>query len=564
MNEPRSSLPRDLLIIVAVVAFVGVPSLFTRDLWPPDETRYCEVAREMAATHDYVVPHLNGDVYSGKGPVFFWLAAGFWKLGAGFLSGRLVTLLSVAGTLVLLYLAFRKVIGEKGALLGAVCALTTFLLFQFVRLGVIDSLLTFTVTAAMVSGFFAMLPETRRRGAWWVLCYAAMALGVLNKGPVGFVVPALPLLVYGILDRKRIRPGGWWHLAGAAVLVLIVAAWVVPACIAGGKEYTDTILVRQHVSRTVESYGHAKPVYFYLLKSFSRFAPWVLIVPVALVAAVRAWRRTGEQTPLLAAMWFLVPILFLSIISGKRPNYVLPVTPALGLLCGWYFTSKVRQEPGFRRAETWMLRITCGLAALVILVLTVGILALKTGACRLPLTSADVDRQLTAGLSNLTPWRVALGLPLSAILLGLCVLAFFLVLRNAQRAIVALAAAVMLMGVLGDFVVTPAFHTEQSGRRLGEVVNKNAGPTGRVFLFHAVFDGLYNLYTGRVTMPVIRDEKQLRDLLEQPDVLVITTDEHARQVLGPERLKEHTIYTEGQGHDTTVVLQGIPPAHPEQ
>jgi len=75
-----------------LAAAVLVPSLFSRDLWPPDEPRYMEVAREMAVSGDYLVPELGGDTYVDKPPLFFWAAAGLYKLGAGFNAGRVVAL----------------------------------------------------------------------------------------------------------------------------------------------------------------------------------------------------------------------------------------------------------------------------------------------------------------------------------------------------------------------------------------------------------------------------------------------------------------------------------------
>jgi len=74
---------RNVGLIVAAVALVALPSLFTRDLWNPDEPRYMEVAREMAVRGDYLLPHLNGELYSEKPPLFFWLAAGLWRAGFG-------------------------------------------------------------------------------------------------------------------------------------------------------------------------------------------------------------------------------------------------------------------------------------------------------------------------------------------------------------------------------------------------------------------------------------------------------------------------------------------------
>ena len=56
--------------LVATLLFL--PGLGSRDLWNPDEPRYAEVAREMLASGEYLVPHLNGEVYTQKPPLQFW------------------------------------------------------------------------------------------------------------------------------------------------------------------------------------------------------------------------------------------------------------------------------------------------------------------------------------------------------------------------------------------------------------------------------------------------------------------------------------------------------------
>jgi len=42
------------------------------DLWNPDEPRYAQVSREMVSGGDWVLMHLNGQVYGEKPPLFFW------------------------------------------------------------------------------------------------------------------------------------------------------------------------------------------------------------------------------------------------------------------------------------------------------------------------------------------------------------------------------------------------------------------------------------------------------------------------------------------------------------
>jgi hypothetical protein len=208
---------KDVTLITALVALATVPALFARDLWDPDEPRYMEVAREMVVRGEYLIPQLNGEVYSEKPPLFFWLAGLLWRAGLGTNAGRIVTVLAVWGTLLLIYFVCRAALGSRTALLATAMAFTSLLLLKFAEIGVLDPLLTLLVSVAVVLGWNALHRKAGPPALSWAGCYAAMGLGTLTKGPVGFLVPALILLTYGLAKRKAVRAGGWTHLAGFAV-----------------------------------------------------------------------------------------------------------------------------------------------------------------------------------------------------------------------------------------------------------------------------------------------------------------------------------------------------------
>ncbi|MDP1533672.1 MAG: dolichyl-phosphate-mannose--protein mannosyltransferase, partial [Rubrivivax sp.] len=58
-----------LLLLAALTAVV----LSTRPLSPIDETRYVGVAWEMWLRGDFLVPFKNGEPYSHKPPLLFWM-----------------------------------------------------------------------------------------------------------------------------------------------------------------------------------------------------------------------------------------------------------------------------------------------------------------------------------------------------------------------------------------------------------------------------------------------------------------------------------------------------------
>ena len=356
MNPPRHSpVWLHVAIILGAALLVLVPSLFTRDPWNPDEPRYAEVAREMLvlptspaldasgrpfnerpAVFYYLVPHLNGEIYPDKPPVFFWLSALLSRLGLGWNSGRVVSLAAVAGTLLLIYALARCLHEPPTGLLAALITLTTLLSFHIFRFGVLDPLLMLCTTTSIYAAVRAFEKPPDGSPRWWLVCYAAAGIGVLTKGPVALVVPALVALGYGILSRRDSRKGGWWHLAGALLFLLIALTWLLMARYHGGADYVNDIAVGQTLRRVAKSDSHAKPFYFYLLTWPALFFPWSLLLVLALVSAIRTARRQGDSLCRLAAVWLVVVIVFFSCFPSKRERYLLPVLPAVGLLCARY------------------------------------------------------------------------------------------------------------------------------------------------------------------------------------------------------------------------------------
>jgi 4-amino-4-deoxy-L-arabinose transferase-like glycosyltransferase len=84
-------LPVRLWVFLIWAILIAV-SLYSRPLLPIDETRYAAVAWEMWFRNDFLVPHLNGESYSHKPPLLFWLIALSWKLfGVNEMSLRLIS-----------------------------------------------------------------------------------------------------------------------------------------------------------------------------------------------------------------------------------------------------------------------------------------------------------------------------------------------------------------------------------------------------------------------------------------------------------------------------------------
>ena len=65
-----------VMIWLALVA----SAIILRPLLPIDGTRYITVAWEMWSSGDFIVPTLNGEMYSHKPPLYFWFMNLGWAL----------------------------------------------------------------------------------------------------------------------------------------------------------------------------------------------------------------------------------------------------------------------------------------------------------------------------------------------------------------------------------------------------------------------------------------------------------------------------------------------------
>ena len=91
-----------------------------------DETRYAEIAREMLASGDYTVPHLNGVEWYLKPPLLFWTGAASMRVfGETPWAARLPSRLAGIGTISVLLLWVAGESDRRRGLLAAVIAAGT-------------------------------------------------------------------------------------------------------------------------------------------------------------------------------------------------------------------------------------------------------------------------------------------------------------------------------------------------------------------------------------------------------------------------------------------------------
>ncbi len=334
-EPPRSSEPAQIYgaLALAIAAVMAVILPLLRPVLPVDETRYLSVAWEMYRDGGIMVPHLNGEIYSHKPPLLFWLINLVWSVtGVSEVTARLVApafgILSVALTWRLGKRLFPDLpdLGAKAALILA----TTGLFALFGSLTMFDTMLS----SAVLLGVLALLRMDA--GPGWPATLglgAALALGVLAKGPV-ILVHLAPLALTRPLWTSAggpDRPALWYGRLAAAIgaALAILTIWLLPALWLGGAEYRAEILWRQSAGRMVNAFDHARPFWFFFAALPVLLWPWAW-QPSMLGRLVEkgTWR---DRRARFLAVWGISALVLFSLISGKQVHYLLPALPAAAL-----------------------------------------------------------------------------------------------------------------------------------------------------------------------------------------------------------------------------------------
>jgi len=336
MNNPR--LERPLLALLAGWALCAVVSIWLRPLWPVDETRYASVAWEMWLRGDFLVPYVNGEPYSHKPPLLFWLIHLGWGLfGVNDWWPRLVGPLSAFAAVPLLLRLARLLWPQPTPASDAARGFSVWVLFgtllfaSFITLTMFDLQLMLCVMAGMI-GVLTLAGGRRCAGILWL--GAGIGVGVLAKGPVVLlhVLPAAVAAPWWAPQLKG-RFSRWYLdlILGVLLGAAIALAWALPAAHFGGEAYARAIFWGQTAGRVAESFAHRAPLWYYLPLLPMLLFPWIVFPGFWI--GLRELRK--EHSTRFLAAWLLLTLIGFSLVSGKQAKYLVPMLPAFALLAGY-------------------------------------------------------------------------------------------------------------------------------------------------------------------------------------------------------------------------------------
>lgn len=492
---------RGALLVLLASAALFLPGLGNHDLWNPDEPRYAQVAKEMRQSGEYLVPQLNGEIYSQKPPLFFWsiVATSFLTGGVDELSARLPSAMAAIGSILLVFALGRRLFGGRAAWFAAAAFATNVRVLWQGRTGQIDMLLTFLVCLGV---YFWVRGYDEDRTLYYRLFFVAAGLATLAKGPVGLLPPLLSIVAFLLWTRnfeslRRFRIG-----SGLLLWTAVVLAWLVPAGIRAGWAYVEQIAFSQTVTRYLnpgsrpETIGHLRPWYYYLRAIFIEFFPWSFYLPLGVVAGLRWQRDSDRRWPTFLLSWIVVTVVFFSLSLAKRAPYVLTAFPALALLVGWALDRLALRLEGVR----WR-TVPAALVAATAIAIVIGFPFL------LPtLREAEVlllSRSVAFVTLPFVPLAVGAVWSWRASQHG-----------SAERHVVSLVAGIACTALIAFLILPQTIEPLKSARGLGAILEEKLDPRERFWIYPEM-DEQFLFYSQRRSHVLTTDE--LADLADRSD-----------------------------------------------
>ncbi len=316
-----------------------------------------------------------------KPPLFYWLSGAITAASGGRaneVNSRAVSWLAAAALSVEVLFWSAAQMGVASGWLAFFLLLGTYGFASRATLALTDMLLTFWIFTV----WCLLYPKLEDRDASRWRTPAAgilLGLGVLTKGPVAIVLPAIAAGLW-LLFRKRSRALATlkrgWPWAILAIAVALGACWYVPASIAGGAHFFE-IFVK-------ENYGHflpramggtgeaARPIYYIALRMFGGMMPISFLLPALLVALwTGAFDERARRPALYQLTFALTVLIFFSVASAKRDDYILPALPSLAIGFAALFTAL--KKPAAERGIRWATLLRDVTVAGIVAVMALGI-----------------------------------------------------------------------------------------------------------------------------------------------------------------------------------------------
>ena len=323
-----------LLIVSLILFFLGGWLIPITD---PTESVYTLTAKEMLQAGDWLSPRIYGNFWFDKPIMFYWELLTAYKIfGVNEFASRFFPAVFAMFGLMLTYFFGAKLYNAKVGFAAAIMLATTLEYWYLSHAVITDMTLLVMFALTLMSFYFGYRAGNEK---FYLLAFAASGVAVLTKGPIGFFLPGLIILIFLAWqgDLRHLRK--LFRVKNFVPFAVIVALWYLPMTFLHGATFAENFLgVHNFLRATVSEYPKTDVWYYYTLITAIGFFPWTIPIVGIAIKNLRGVPKFDVPEKFLI-VWTLTVIIFFQLCATKYVTYTLPaMIPAVIFLARFFVT----------------------------------------------------------------------------------------------------------------------------------------------------------------------------------------------------------------------------------
>ena len=322
-----------LFVVALILFFMGnwlVP------ITDPTESVYTLTAKEMLAASDWLSPRIYGDFWFDKPIMFYWeLLIAYKIFGVNEFASRFFPAVFATLGLFLTYFFGTKLYNKKIGFAAAIILATSLEDWYLSHAVITDMTLLVMFSITLITFYLGYRAGNEK---FYLIAFAASGVAVLTKGPIGFFLPGLIILIFLAWQGDLVHLKKLFRPKNFLLFAAIVSIWYLPMTLIHGSEFIENFLgVHNFLRATVSEYPKTDVWYYYLLISVIGFFPWT--VPL-IFGAIKNCRRLPDMPEKFLIVWALTVIIFFQLCATKYVTYTLPAMIPIVILMARYFVNR--------------------------------------------------------------------------------------------------------------------------------------------------------------------------------------------------------------------------------
>jgi 4-amino-4-deoxy-L-arabinose transferase-like glycosyltransferase len=339
-------------VVIALSAILlFLPFLGSVHLFDWDEINFAESAREMIVTGNFSRVQIDFQPFWEKPPLFFWMQATCMKIiGINEYAARLPNAIFGITSVMTFYFIGKRFYDEKFGLIWALAYMGSFLPHLYFKSGIIDPVFNYFIFMTIYCLYLSINIEGKKKSMLLAL-FAGISIGLatLTKGPVGFLVVSLCVLIYWARARFKKITSLQNVLIFVLSFILVTSLWFGPEMLKNGPWFLKEFINYQADLFLKPVAGHGGPLYYHFLIVFLGCFPIsVLALPLFFKKNPEFFTKNTHFLNWMYILFWVVMILF-TIVKTKIVHYSSLAYFPLSFIAACYIYDLVNDKTRLRK-----------------------------------------------------------------------------------------------------------------------------------------------------------------------------------------------------------------------